>query len=286
MAASISPILGKDGEVQFLVAIERDVTKERQVDKAKTEFVSLASHQLRTPLSAINWYAEMLMNGDAGQLTEDQKGFLKEIYNGNQRMVDLVNSLLNVSRLELGTFMVEPVATDLVALAKDVTHEFVALIATKKMNLVENYQEGMPQISVDPKLTRIIFQNLVSNAIKYTPENGQVNVVLRALKVGETVGLTHKEVAKAPDILFSVSDSGIGIPLEQQGKIFSKLFRADNVRESNTEGTGLGLYIVKSILDQSGGKVWFESELGRGTTFYVIIPMSGMKRKEGTKQIS
>ncbi len=282
-AVSIAPIIDEYGNVVFFVSIERDITKEKEIDKAKTEFVSLASHQLRTPLSAINWYTEMLLAGDAGKITKEQKKYLDEVYKGNQRMVDLVNSLLNVSRLELGTFVIEPKMTDIIALARSVMDELKSQIDDKKITFNEKHDSDIPEVSIDPKLTRIIIQNLMSNAVKYTPESGNITFNLLMRKKGSKV---DSWTAKKDSIFISVADSGIGIPKHQQESIFIKLFRADNVRETDTEGTGLGLYIVKSILDQSGGDVWFESEEGKGTTFYVTIPLAGMKEKKGTKVLN
>lgn len=268
--ASISPILGKDKKVMFFVGIERDITREKEVDRAKTEFVSLASHQLRTPLSAINWYTEMLVEGDAGKLNKEQKDYLSEIYKGNQRMVELVNALLNVSRLEMGTFIIEPELLHITKISDDAIEEAQSAIVKKKIKFKKTYGKNIPKIKLDKKLTHIIFQNLLSNAVKYTRKNGKVD--LNVKKVGNNIKIT-------------VSDSGYGIPKFQQEKIFSKLFRADNVKTLETEGTGLGLYLVKSIIDQVGGNIWFESEEGKGTRFFVTIPLKGMKKKEGIKKL-
>ncbi|MEI8060829.1 MAG: ATP-binding protein [Candidatus Berkelbacteria bacterium] len=269
VADSAAPLKDRDGSIIGCVVVFRDVTHEREIDKAKTEFVSLASHQLRTPLSSVNWFAEMLLAGDAGKLTKQQTEFVEKIYAGNQRMVDLVNSLLNVSRIELGTFSVEPEPTDVVEISKSVIEELTPQIKTKKLKIKENY-EKIPKFSADPKLVRIVLQNLLSNAVKYTPDGGSVE---------SNISLKDK------NILINVKDSGYGIPKDQQDKIFSKLFRADNVREKDTEGTGLGLYIVKSIVDNSGGKISFDSAENKGTTFHVALPLSGMKAKEGDKRI-
>lgn len=253
------------------IEIFRDITKEIEIDKAKTEFVSLASHQLRTPLSTVSWYTEMLLAGDAGKLTSTQKKYLGEVYRGNHHMVDLVDSLLNVSRLEMGTFTVEPKLTDLVKLAKDVIEEQKPEIKKRGLVLDETYDENLPKVSVDPKLSHIIFENLLSNAIKYTPTKGKITFTIKK---------------KANNIVISMADTGLGIPKRQQDKIFTKLFRADNVRVKDTEGTGLGLYIVKAIIDHSSGKIWFESEENKGSVFHVSLPLTGMKKKEGTKPLA
>ncbi|MFO7807619.1 MAG: PAS domain S-box protein [Candidatus Moraniibacteriota bacterium] len=268
---SISPVLDQEGEPKFFVGIEKDITELKEIDKAKTEFVSLASHQLRTPLSSINWYAEMLLNGDAGEVNKEQKEFLKEIYKGNQRMVDLVNALLNVSRIELGTLAVDPEPTDFNRIAQSVLKEIKPQAENKKQELKKKLDDKVPKIKADPKLVRMVFQNLVSNAVKYTPENGKITLK------------TEKEDFY---VLIKVSDNGYGIPKNQQDKIFTKLFRADNVREKDTEGTGLGLYIVRSIVEQCGGKIGFESAKNKGTTFFVRFPLKGMSKKEGNKGLN
>lgn len=270
VADSAAPLASRDGKVIGCVVVFRDVTKEREIDQAKTEFVSLASHQLRTPLSAINWYAEMLIAGDAGKLNKEQKEYLDEIYKGNQRMVDLVNALLDVSRIELGTFAVEPIKVNLKETADIIINELQNKIKKKKIKLSTKINSKVKEYIGDPKLLNIIFQNLLSNSVKYTPDGGKVDL----------------EIKKGvEDLIIIVSDSGMGIPEEQQDKVFSKLFRADNVRETDTEGTGLGLYIVKSIVDQSGGSISFVSARNKGTTFTVRLPLAGMAKKEGTKRL-
>jgi len=254
------------GKIVGAVEVFRDITKEKEIDKAKTEFVSLASHQLRTPLSTVNWYSEMLLTGDVGEVTPDQKKYLEEIYNGNQRMVDLVNTLLDVSRIEMGTFMVEPKPTDVVKLAQSVIDEQKLQIDEKKIKFSAVFEKGIPLIQADPKLLRMVIQNLLSNAIKYTPEGG---------KVATSLYLDTKK-----NVIFKISDTGYGIPKNQQNKIFTKLFRADNVVGKDTEGTGLGLYIAKSIVEQAGGRLYFESVENEGTTFYASLPL-GKKKKNG-----
>lgn len=270
--SSISPIMNKHGVLEFFIGIERDITKEKEIDSAKTEFVSLASHQLRTPLSAINWYTEMLLSEDAGAITDMQREYLGEVSRGSRRMVELVNALLNVSRIELGTFAVQPEPTDVVELARDVINELKSKILEKKLRIEEVYAENLPKMMVDPKLTRIVFQNLLTNAVKYTPEEGKISISI-AMSADETM------------FTIAVSDTGYGIPKEDQSRIFTKLFRASNIREKETDGTGLGLYIIKSIVEHSGGTVTFESEEGKGTTFTLTLPVSGMRPQEGNKQI-
>jgi PAS domain S-box-containing protein len=267
------------------VEVFRDITKEKEIDKAKTEFVSLASHQLRTPLSTVSWYSEMLLAGDVGEMTPEQKKYLEEIYHGNQRMVDLVNTLLDVSRIELGTFIMESKPIDIVKLAQGVIEEHKLQIREKRIRFSNSFGKNIQNIQADPKILRMVVQNLLSNAIKYTPEGGKVEVSI-SLKRGNLKnvesGFKNRKTAGGDTVLLKIIDTGYGIPIDQQNKIFTKLFRADNVIGKDTEGTGLGLYIAKSIVEQSGGKIWFESDENKGTTFYVQLPIQKPKYRNGT----
>lgn len=270
--------------VIYFVAVQRDILKEKELDKTKTEFVSLASHQLRSPLSAINWYTEMLLDESTGSINSEQRDYLNEISIGNKRMIDLVNDLLNVSRLDMRTFTVETKSVDVIELLKSILNENKPLILEKKLVVEESYNKDIPKFMADEKLLRMVFQNLVTNAVKFTQPSGTIKIVLNKLNKDESFG---GKIMNEESLVFSISDSGISIPDYQQNNIFSKLFRADNARESGIEGTGLGLYVVKSIVDQSGGSVWFKSptshningEENKGTDFYVAFPLSGMKTK-------
>ncbi|MFA5133236.1 MAG: ATP-binding protein [Patescibacteria group bacterium] len=265
--ASASPIVLNKKTIGA-IGVFRDITREKEVDKAKTEFVSLASHQLRTPLTGIKWYVEMLLSGEAGKLNQVQKNYLNEVYNNEERMSSLVNALLNVSRIEMGTLAIDSEPTDIVQLLRETVHSFAVDIKKKNLKFSQEIEKAIPLIAVDPKLTSIIFQNLISNAIKYTPSKGSVKVKMS----------WDKE-----NIIFTVSDTGYGIPAGQQDKIFTKLFRADNIRTKVTNGTGLGLYTAKAVVDGFGGKIWFKSKEGKGTTFFSSIPLAGVKKKKGIK---
>ncbi|HSW65640.1 MAG TPA: ATP-binding protein [Bacillota bacterium] len=271
VADSAAPVRDAGQKIIGAIVVFRDVSKDYELDKAKTEFVSLASHQLRTPLSAINWFGEMLLNGDAGKLSKLQHEYITEIFQGNQRMVELVNSLLDVSRLEVGKLTDQPAPTDVGNLVDDLQKELQQQIVTKQLKFTKNVHKLAPVIA-DPKQLRMIVQNLMSNAVKYTPAEGSVTVDLRPATAQDIEQAKLK--TGGPYWYFRVKDSGYGIPKEQQSKIFHKLFRADNVRALDVEGTGLGLYIVKEVVEKLGGRVWFESEEGSGTTFYVVAPIS------------
>lgn len=263
---TVVPILEANGDLIGFYSSEKNITELVRIDKAKTEFVSLVSHQLRTPLSSVNWFSEMLLAGDAGALNSEQRKYLEEIYSGNQRMIELVNDLLDVSRLDLGTFIINLVPIDIIELIKSVISEQQSKIDERKIQLRCNFSENIPIMPIDSKLMRMVLQNILSNAIKYTHEGGIVDFSV--------------SVPDGVNILIIIKDSGYGIPEHQQKDIFSKLFRADNVKQMDVEGTGLGLYITKSIIESSNGKIWFESEENRGSTFFVTFPLDGMKKLE------
>jgi len=190
----------------------------------------------------------------------------------------LVNALLNVSRIELGTFSVELSDVDLPKLSKSVISELTAKIKEKKLKLKTHFEKEVPIMQADSNLLRIVFQNLTSNAVKYTPEKGSVDISVTMKPLG-------KKKAKKNHVYITFKDTGYGIPKKEQSKIFSKLFRADNAKSMDVEGNGLGLYIVKSIVENSGGTIYFESEENKGTTFFIALPLDGMKPKEGTRKL-
>lgn len=264
---SISPILDRDGNVKFFVAIERDITQMKMIDSMKTEFISLASHQLRTPLSAMKWFLEMLLGEDAGKLTKDQKEYLTNVNDSNERMIGLVNALLDVSRIESGRIIVDPKLTDIKELVNSVVLEVQKEMKKRKQKLDFEIDPEIKEINIDPKLIRNVYQNLLSNAIKFTPDQGKISV-----KIAKNNG----------DMISEIKDTGYGIPKHEQNKVFEKFFRGENIATVITEGNGLGLYMVKAIVESSGGKVWFESTLNKGTTFWFTLPLEGMKPKEGT----
>ncbi len=248
----------EDLQITHFVILGQDITKRKEIDKAKTEFVSLASHQLRTPLSAIRWYAEILMRDVAGSLNAKQEKYVKEIYDANIRMIDLVGTLLNVSRLDLGKFPIKKQITDIIKVAKSVLKDITPLYIKKNIRLIKEFDENIKPVYTDPKIIHMILQNLISNAVKYTQEKGEIRVSLKN---------------RDNNILIEVSDNGFGIPEVEQKKIFSKFFRAENAKETDSSGTGLGLYIVKAVIEKIGGSISFESREGEGTTFYAIIPI-------------
>jgi len=263
VADSAAPFKDKNGKVIGCVIVFRDVTKEREIDQMKTEFVSVASHQLRTPLTGIKWFAELLLKNKLDDTTRD---YITQISISNQRMVHLVDDLLNVSRIDTGRkFDINLLDIDIVPLVKSVIEEQMPGATEKHVSISCAIDAPHKLIlAVDELKIRQVFQNLISNSIKYSKEN-------------TTIVVGCKQEPK--EVTFYVKDGGIGIPKHQQNQIFKKFFRAENVFTVHTDGTGLGLYIVKAIVEAHGGKVWFESEENKGTTFYFSLPFKAKKSK-------
>ena len=244
---------GEKGGVVTLV----DITEQKAIDKVKTEFVSLASHQLRTPLSAMKWYSELVLSGNDGELNEKQRKHIQKIYEGNERMIELVSALLSASRLELGSFKIDIMNVDPVGITKELLDELRPDIEKKRMRIVEQYDGDHTNYYSDKKLLHMVIQNLLTNAVKYTNEDGTVRISISCSN--EMMRLV-------------VADNGLGIPDDEQSKIFTKMFRAGNARLKVTDGTGLGLYIVKEAVEALHGTVAFVSRENEGTEFTVVLP--------------
>ena len=256
----ITPIRNPEEKITGGSIILHDITYIIEIDKVKSEFISLASHQLRTPISVINWYTEMLLSGDAGALNKEQKDYLEQIQEGNEQMSKLVSDLLNVSRLGTGSIKIKKKATCLADMIKKIIYENESLAKKKRCRLLFNEPEiKLQKISVDPKLINQVIHNLLINAISYS-----------AKKEKSEIDVEVEE--NSTDYIISIKDNGIGIPKKDQSRIFQKFFRADNAKLIEADGNGLNLYISKVIIEAHDGKIWFKSAENKGTTFYVSLP--------------
>lgn len=255
---NISPILDDSGKLLFFVSIERDLTKAKAIEKIKTEFISLASHQLRTPLSAVKWFGKMLISGDAGDLNPMQKEYVEKIYESNEREIRLVNSLLNVSKIESGKILVEPRLTDLTRLISSVMTDSRLEAGEPGKKLTAVIDKKIPKIYIDEDQIRQVYANLISNAVRYTKKGGVISV---------------KVYLSKNFIMTEIKDNGIGIPKREQKRVFDKFFRASNALKIETDGTGLGLFLSKTIVESSGGKMGFRSSEGKGSTFWFTLPV-------------
>jgi len=240
------------------LVILRDVTREKFIEKMKSEFVSISAHQLRTPLSINKWILKMFLDGDFGEVSPKQKEYLEKTYQTNERMIRLVNDLLNVSRIEEGRFVYKMVLSDIVSICQSVINSCQEEIKRKNLELEFYKPPELPKINIDVEKISLALQNLIENAVRYTPKGGKISISLEP---------------KENYIEFSIKDTGIGIPKDQQSRVFTKFFRGTNAVKLETEGSGLGLFIAKNIIEAHRGKIWFESEEGKGTEFYFTLPM-------------
>ena len=244
--------------------IEKDVelretgVKLQELDKAKSMFVSVAAHQMRTPLAAIKWALKLVADGDVGPVNPEQKEYLMKGYESTTRMIDLINDLLDVDKIESDKFSYTFAPEQLDAIIQGIVDDLTGVATEKGVNLIfRNEAGGVAPINADKVKLRNALQNLIDNAIKYTIGGGDVTVILK-----EERGMFK----------LSISDTGIGIPRSEQGKVFGKFFRAKNAVRKQTDGSGLGLFIVKKIIEKHEGTISFESAEGKGTTFSISIP--------------
>lgn len=275
---SMIPIFDKRGKLQYILAEARDISSEQAVDRAKSEFIGVASHQLREPVFSTMRLAERVLADDARRLSDAQRTHIRELYRTSQHMTALIDDMLLVSQLELSDLPIKPQLMNLAEFCQQSIVELkTKLLQGKSLQILEDYPEKLPEIPMDPEAFKIILHNLVSNAIKYTPDNGHIYIRIR--QIDEKL---HPR--SHGSIQIEVQDSGVGIPQADQKKIFTKFFRAQNNESKTTEGTGLGLYVVKTLVEYVGGTIVFQSEEGIGTIFIITLPLEGMTAQNTAPQ--
>lgn len=241
---------------QFLVSLV-DVTEQKQVDTAKSEFVALATHQLRTPIAAIRWNVELLQKSMRDSKTEKQTRYLSKIDRNVMRTLNLINDFLSVSKLEMGTYAAESIELDLTEFFASIEEEFAEKITNKQITLERDYRPSQVVVKADRRLFHIIVSNLVSNAVKYLGAQG-------------TLRLSYRVAGN--ELTMEVADNGIGIPESEIGNLFTKFFRATNAQSHQTEGTGLGLYVVRQSVELLNGQITVQSAENQGARFVVTLP--------------
>lgn len=245
-----------------------DITKQKKAEDAKSQFVSLASHQLRTPIAGMKWSAELLQLDNPESLTERQNKYIERLLMSIERMALLVDDFLRVSRFELGTFQAELESVNLAELFEDVMSELTERVNQKELTVKKFFDKNITNIVTDPNLMRMIVTNLYSNATKYTREKGTIHI-----------GFGQKD----DTLVITVADNGMGIPAEDQDSIFTKLFRAANAVRNVPDGTGLGLYIVREAVSVLRGNISFTTTENIGTTFEVVLPLELPEEKSAKK---
>jgi signal transduction histidine kinase len=236
-----------------------------ELDETKDDFISMASHQLRTPLTSVKGYISMVLEGDAGKVNSTQTKMLHQAFISSQRMVFLITDLLNVSRLKTGKFVIEAVPVDLSKLIQEEVSQLVETAQVKQIKLTYNKPATFPLLMLDETKTRQVGMNFMDNAIYYTPVGGHINVEL---------------IDKPNTVELRVTDNGIGVPKSEQHHLFTKFYRASNARKTRPDGTGLGLFMAKKVIAAEGGSIIFESGDGQGSTFGFVFSKSKLKVPE------
>ncbi len=244
------------------VRLRRSNEQLRSLDATKDEFVGMASHQLRTPLTSVKGYLSMVLEGDAGEITKAQRQLLQEAFDSSERMVRLIGDFLNVSRLQTGKFNIDRSQVDLAQLVAEEATNISQVASAHKVRVKFRKPSRFPLLYLDENKIRQVLMNLIDNAIYYSPESDSVKVAL-SIEEGDAV--------------LRVVDSGIGVPKEVQKRLFTKFFRAENARQQRPDGTGIGLYLAKKIVDGHGGRLMFESEDGKGSMFGFRLPIAALK---------
>lgn len=270
LVASLSESIGValDNKLLFeenqhvLRQLKESNTKLRALDEAKDDFISMASHQLRTPLTSIKGYTSMVLEGDAGKITPMQKKLLTQSFFSSQRMVYLIADLLNVSRLRTGKFVVETAPVNLAEVVQQEMDQLKDTAKSRNLKLTYNKPKNFPELMLDETKTRQVIMNFADNAIYYTPAGGRINVHL---------------INNAHTVELRVEDNGMGVPKSEQPHLFTKFFRAGNARKARPDGTGLGLFMAKKVIIAQGGALIFDSKEGRGSTFGFIFSKSKLK---------
>jgi len=246
--------------VLFMVAasITRSFERLAEANRMKSEFVSVVSHQLRSPLSNLRWAIELLMSGRIGQIEEKQLEYFKILKENSNRMKELVSDLLTVSRIETAELPTKKEECHLEDIIKDFIKEFQPFATASNVEIAFKPQLNLPKVLVDASQIKLVIENLLDNAIRYIKEPGKVEIRLER---------------QNEQLYFEIKDTGVGIPKDDQKYIFQKFFRSENIMRHQTQGTGLGLYIARAIIEKLGGKIGFKSQEGKGSTFYFTLPI-------------
>lgn len=259
MEISYSPIFDNVGRVTSGIAIIRNIQKDHEVEEIKSDFISIVSHELRTPLSAIKGFLSMTLKGDFGELNNKQFHYLTRVYQASQRMIDLVEDLLDVSYIESGKINLNQTPIALENVIQDVVSELASMGFEKQITLRVNRKHRLPLVLADESRSRQILVNLVNNAIKYSFPKSEVNIDFKV---------------EGDELITSISDQGVGVSPSQVDRIFQKFGRIYNPMSTQAGGTGLGLYIVKRLVESHGGRIWVTSREGKGSRFSFSLPIA------------
>ncbi len=256
LSVSIIPIFSEKGFKGTIVVL-KDVSKDKLLEKAKTDFVTLAAHQFRTPASAIKWSLSTLLTQETPP--EEQKELIEKAYKTNDKMISLINNLLDFAKIEKGEQFYQPSLIQIEEFILDIIKNYKERIEKKELNLsFVKPEDPLSKVMIDPIKMKMAIENILDNAIRYTLKKGEIEIYFEQ---------------KEEKISIFFKDNGLGIPQNQQNKVFSYFFRGSNILQTHTEGVGLGLYFAKNIIEAHEGKIWFKSTEGKGSLFAFSLPV-------------
>ncbi len=251
-------IFDKNKEIDYLLILN-DITKEKDIQQMQSDFLALTAHQLRTPLSGIRWTLEMFLDGSLGKIDREQRKYIQQLADNSKKLIKIINKFLDVAQIQEGKVIANKEMSDIINLTNTVIDLIKPLLEEKKIDIKFNCEKKKETVRIDKEKIKLVIQNLLENAIKYS-------------KKGSTIKINIKNNKKY--LIFSIQDNGYGIPTEEQRKIFTKFFRGSNIKKIDTDGSGLGLFVIKNIIEGHNGSISFKSDgKNKGTTFYFRLPI-------------
>ncbi|HEY3230795.1 MAG TPA: HAMP domain-containing sensor histidine kinase, partial [Roseiflexaceae bacterium] len=272
---TLGPVLMSNGQLMGAVAVFRDITREVESDRLKTEFIGTVSHELRTPMTSIKGFTQLLAMGSLGPINDTQKEFLDTIQTNAERMISIINDLLDITKVETGSIELDLRPLHLAETLSNVVSELQSSIAAREHDLTINIPPGLPLVRADARRFNQIIFNLLSNAVKYTPRGGKIIFDARESGYDPVPDLLREHLK--PDaryVLIEITDTGVGIAPDERERIFERFYRTENPLKVEAGGTGLGLSLVRPLIELLGGRIWMTSTLNEGSTFSLIVPVS------------
>jgi signal transduction histidine kinase len=269
-----APVHGHDGTSLGRLFVFRDATREREVDRMKTEFVSLVSHELRTPLTSIRGFADLILDGEAGAVPSSVREYVDIIKLNAERLASLVSNILDLSRIESGRIDLVRENFQPVAFIEPAAASLRPMVESRQQKFIVKIAPDLPAVWVDRDRMVQIIINLLANATKYTDRYGTLTLEARLLQTGDPMPPGAPSNLRLPVVLVGVHDTGIGISAHDRAMVFERFYRTNEAARQQIAGSGLGLTIVRSFVELHGGQVWIDSEVGRGSSFYFTIPLA------------
>ncbi|NTW02693.1 MAG: GAF domain-containing protein [Oscillochloris sp.] len=275
VSMTMGPVLKDDGQMLGALLVLRDITREIEADRLKTEFIGTMSHELRTPMTAIKGFTQLLAMGGLGPLNDTQREFVSTIHTNTERMIALINDVLDITKIESGSVDLEWRSLHLAESLSGVMSELQGVLTSRGHDLTISIPPGLPLVRADAHRLHQILFNLLSNAVKYTPRGGKIWVEAHEANLVELPDYVRVSIAPGKRYAqVNIRDTGVGIDREDLLRIFDRFYRTENPLKIEAGGTGLGLSLVKPLVELLGGRIWVESFIGEGSTFSFILPAS------------